>query len=132
MFELMKDPRLEPLDVNGQKFGKLTYSAFDDYVDYEWVNAGVGCAFDWHTGDKAVAWAPFNCEHHWGFRGWERRTIPSSWAACQDRPGFGTYCFCEEAGGRTPPDYRTIHNGIRYPFRRQARKRRAALLVEPT
>ena len=33
----MKDPRLEPLDVNGQKFGKLTYSAFDDYVDYEGV-----------------------------------------------------------------------------------------------
>ncbi len=31
----MTDPRLEPLDVNGQKFGKLTYSAFDDYVDYE-------------------------------------------------------------------------------------------------
>jgi hypothetical protein len=35
MFELMTDPRLEPLDVNGQKFGKLTYFAFDDYVDYE-------------------------------------------------------------------------------------------------
>jgi hypothetical protein len=33
----MKDPRLEPLDVNGQKFGKLTYSAFDDYGDYEGV-----------------------------------------------------------------------------------------------
>jgi hypothetical protein len=27
--QLMKDPRLEPLDVNGQKWGKLTYSAFD-------------------------------------------------------------------------------------------------------
>jgi hypothetical protein len=37
MFELMKDPRLEPLDVNGQKCGKLTYSAFDRYVDYEGV-----------------------------------------------------------------------------------------------
>jgi hypothetical protein len=37
MFELMKDPRLEPLDVNGQKCGKLTYSAFDGYVDYEGV-----------------------------------------------------------------------------------------------
>jgi hypothetical protein len=37
MFELMRDPRLEPLDVNGQKFGKLTYSAFDDYEDYEEV-----------------------------------------------------------------------------------------------
>lgn len=37
MFELMKDPRLEPLDVNGQIFGKLTYSAFDGYVDYEGV-----------------------------------------------------------------------------------------------
>jgi hypothetical protein len=37
MFELMKDPRLEPLDVHGQKYGKLTYSAFDRYVDYEGV-----------------------------------------------------------------------------------------------
>jgi hypothetical protein len=37
MFELMKDPRLEPIDVNGQKCGKLTYSAFDGYVDYEGV-----------------------------------------------------------------------------------------------
>jgi hypothetical protein len=37
MFELMRDPRLEPLDVNGQKFGKLTYSAFDGYEDYEEV-----------------------------------------------------------------------------------------------
>ena len=37
MFELMKDPRLEPLDVNGQKCGKLTYSAFARYVDYEGV-----------------------------------------------------------------------------------------------
>jgi hypothetical protein len=35
MFELMKDPRLEPLDVTCQKYGKLTYSAFDGYVDYE-------------------------------------------------------------------------------------------------
>jgi hypothetical protein len=35
MFELMKDPR--PIDVNGQKCGKLTYSAFDGYVDYEGV-----------------------------------------------------------------------------------------------
>jgi hypothetical protein len=37
MFELMKDPRLQPLDVDGQKFGKLTNSAFDGYVDYEGV-----------------------------------------------------------------------------------------------
>ena len=37
MFELMKDPRLEPLDVNGQKFGKLTSSAFDGCGDYERV-----------------------------------------------------------------------------------------------
>jgi len=37
MFELMMDPRLEPLDVNGQKYGKLTYSGFDRYVDYEGV-----------------------------------------------------------------------------------------------
>lgn len=50
MFELMKDPRLEPLDVilepnrissiayaYGQKCGKLTYSGFDGYVDYEGV-----------------------------------------------------------------------------------------------
>jgi hypothetical protein len=37
MFELMKDPRLEPVDINGQRFGKLTYSAFDDYEDYERV-----------------------------------------------------------------------------------------------
>jgi hypothetical protein len=37
MFELMTDPRLEPLDVSGQKFGKLTYSAFDGYGDYEGV-----------------------------------------------------------------------------------------------
>jgi hypothetical protein len=37
IFELMKDPRLEPLDVNGQKFGKLTYSAFDVCGDYEEV-----------------------------------------------------------------------------------------------
>jgi hypothetical protein len=49
MFELMKDPRLEPLDVGlepnripniayayGQT-GKLTYSGFDGYVDYEGV-----------------------------------------------------------------------------------------------
>jgi hypothetical protein len=36
-FEFMKDPRLEPLDVNGRKCGKLTYSAFDGYVDYEGV-----------------------------------------------------------------------------------------------
>ena len=37
MFELLKDPRLEPLDVNGQKCGKLTFSAFARYVDYEGV-----------------------------------------------------------------------------------------------
>jgi hypothetical protein len=37
VFDLMKDSRLEPLDVNGQKCGKLTYSAFDGYVDYEGV-----------------------------------------------------------------------------------------------
>jgi hypothetical protein len=33
----VQDPRLEPLDVDGQTFGKLTYSAFDRYVDYEGV-----------------------------------------------------------------------------------------------
>ncbi|MFZ3325383.1 MAG: hypothetical protein WA231_05565 [Methylocella sp.] len=50
MFELMTNPRLEPLDVilepsrisgidhaYGQKCGKLTYSGFDGYVDYEGV-----------------------------------------------------------------------------------------------
>ena len=50
MFELMTDPRLEPLDVilepsrisgidhaYGQKCGKVTYSGFDGYVDYEGV-----------------------------------------------------------------------------------------------
>jgi hypothetical protein len=37
MFELMKDPRLERLDVSGQQFGKLTYSAFDRHADYEVV-----------------------------------------------------------------------------------------------
>jgi hypothetical protein len=50
MFELMTDPRLEPLDVGlepspisgiahayGQKTGKLTYSGFDGYVEYEGV-----------------------------------------------------------------------------------------------
>jgi hypothetical protein len=37
MFELMKDPRLERLDVSGQQFGKLTYSAFDRDADYEVV-----------------------------------------------------------------------------------------------
>jgi hypothetical protein len=36
MFELM-NPRLEPIDVNGQKCGKLTYSGFGGYVDYEGV-----------------------------------------------------------------------------------------------
>jgi hypothetical protein len=37
VFELMKDPRLERLDVSGQQFGKLTYSAFDRHADYEVV-----------------------------------------------------------------------------------------------
>jgi hypothetical protein len=37
VFELMKDPRLELLEVNGQKYCKLIYSAFDRYVDYEGV-----------------------------------------------------------------------------------------------
>jgi len=36
-FELMKDPRLEPLEANGEKYTKLTYSVFDRYVDYERV-----------------------------------------------------------------------------------------------
>ena len=36
-FELLKDPRLEPFDVNGQKCAKLTYSGFKGCKDYEEV-----------------------------------------------------------------------------------------------
>ena len=34
-FELMKDPQLRPLEQDGKQFGKLTYSGFSRYTDYE-------------------------------------------------------------------------------------------------
>jgi hypothetical protein len=36
-FELLTDPRLLPFEQDGQKLGKLTYSGFAGYVDYEGV-----------------------------------------------------------------------------------------------
>ena len=34
-FELMADPQLLPLEQDGEVFGKLTYSGFSGYSDYE-------------------------------------------------------------------------------------------------
>jgi hypothetical protein len=34
-FELMTDPQLQPLEQDGKEFGKLTYSGFSGYTDYE-------------------------------------------------------------------------------------------------
>jgi len=34
-FELMTDPQLQPLEVDGKQFGKLTYSGFSGYTEYE-------------------------------------------------------------------------------------------------
>jgi hypothetical protein len=36
-FELLTDPRLLPFEQDGQKLGKLTYSGFAGYADYEGV-----------------------------------------------------------------------------------------------
>jgi hypothetical protein len=36
-FELMRDPQLQLLEQDGKKFGKLTYSRFEGYADYEGV-----------------------------------------------------------------------------------------------
>jgi len=36
-FELMRDPQLQLLEQDGEKFGKLTYSRFEGYADYEGV-----------------------------------------------------------------------------------------------
>ncbi len=36
-FELLRDPQLQPLEQDGQKLGKLTYSCFAGYADYEGV-----------------------------------------------------------------------------------------------
>ena len=34
-FELMRDPQLQPLEQDGKVFGKITYSGFSGYSDYE-------------------------------------------------------------------------------------------------
>jgi hypothetical protein len=36
-FELLTDPRLLPFEQDGQTLGKLTYSGFAEYADYEGV-----------------------------------------------------------------------------------------------
>ena len=36
-FELLTEPKLSPFEQGGQKLGKLTYSGFAVYADYEGV-----------------------------------------------------------------------------------------------
>jgi len=58
MFKLMENPRLEPLDFNGQKFGKLTYSAFEGCTDYEEVLRETRMLISILTGAMRIKWEP--------------------------------------------------------------------------
>jgi hypothetical protein len=54
----MRDPRLEPLDINGQKLGKLTYSVFGRYTDYEEVLRETRELASLLTGTLRIRWEP--------------------------------------------------------------------------
>lgn len=57
-FELMRDPQLLPLEIDGQKLGKLTYSGFAAHEDYEGVLKETRELISLLTGTLRIRWEP--------------------------------------------------------------------------